>query len=381
VKRLLYVQFTNPAAYPPLEHSSRMAADDGWEVVFLGTGAFGAGSLTFRPHPRITEKRLPSLPGDGRQWLRYIYFTAWVLAWVLVWRPRRVYASDFLTCPIALLLTFVPGLKVIYHEHDSPPSGTGDITRQACLVARRHLARRAARCVLPNTTRAERFARELRALENTVCVWNCPAREEVAPPRAQADEQSLWVLYHGSIVPSRLPPTVVTALAKLPASVKLRVIGYQTVGHFGYVDQLRAMASELGVAERVEYVGAVPTRAELLDWTRRSDVGIAFMPKVALGRDDHAMVGASNKPFDYLANGVPLLVADLPDWRSLYVDPGYGLACDPEDPDSIAAALEWFLTHPAERHAMGERGRQRVGQEWNYEAQFAPVYDELLCTV
>ena len=379
MKRVLYVQFTNPAAYPPLEHSSRMAAEDGWEVVFLGTGALGAGSLTFRPHPRITEKRLPRRPGDRRLWLRYVYFTAWVLAWVLVWRPRRVYASDFLTCPIALLLTFLPGLKVIYHEHDSPPSGTGDITRQACLVARRHLARRAARCVPPNTTRAERFARELGSPDKTVCVWNCPAREEVAPPRAQADEQSLWVVYHGSIVPSRLPPTVVAALAELPGSVKLRVIGYETVGHLGYVDQLRAMAADLGVADRVAFVGAVPTRAELLDWTRRSDVGIAFMPKVAQGSDDHAMVGASNKPFDYLANGVPLLVADLPDWRSLYVEPGYGLACDPDDPHSIATALTWFLNHPTERQAMGERGRQRIAHDWNYEAQFAPVYAELLC--
>jgi hypothetical protein len=27
---------------------------------------------------------------------------------------------------------------------------------------------------------------------------------------------------------------------------------------------------------------------------------------------------------------------------------------------------------------MGERGRQRIAHEWNYEAQFAPVYNELL---
>jgi glycosyltransferase involved in cell wall biosynthesis len=149
------------------------------------------------------------------------------------------------------------------------------------------------------------------------------------------------------------------------------------VGHAGYVDQLRALAAELGVADRVEFVGAVP-RAELLGWTRRSDVGLAFMPKVAQGSDDHEMVGASNKPFDYLAHGVPLLVADLPDWRSLYVESGYGLACDPDDPASIAAALEWYLRHPRERHDMGERGRRRIADEWNYETQFAPVFDVLL---
>jgi glycosyltransferase involved in cell wall biosynthesis len=72
-----------------------------------------------------------------------------------------------------------------------------------------------------------------------------------------------------------------------------------------------------------------------------------------------------------------LLVSDLPDWREFYVQPGYGLACDPEDPVSIATALRWYLEHPEETGAMGERGRQQVLQEWNYERQFQPVRDLL----
>jgi glycosyltransferase involved in cell wall biosynthesis len=87
------------------------------------------------------------------------------------------------------------------------------------------------------------------------------------------------------------------------------------------------------------------------------------------------MVGASNKPFDYLACGLALLVSDLPSWRQLYVDASYGLVCDPDDPASIAAALLWFLEHPDDQRAMGERGRQRVATEWNYEHQFAPVLE------
>jgi len=86
-----------------------------------------------------------------------------------------------------------------------------------------------------------------------------------------------------------------------------------------------------------------------------------------------AMVGASNKPFDYLASGVALLVSDLPDWTSLFVKPGYGVACDPRDPSSIELALWRLIEDPQKLRAMGERGRQRVCREWNYEAQFATV--------
>jgi len=62
-RRILYVQFTNPAAYPPLEHSARLFADAGWDVMFLGTGALGADRLEFRPHRRIQVKRMRFVPG------------------------------------------------------------------------------------------------------------------------------------------------------------------------------------------------------------------------------------------------------------------------------------------------------------------------------
>jgi Glycosyl transferases group 1 len=57
----------------------------------------------------------------------------------------------------------------------------------------------------------------------------------------------------------------------------------------------------------------------------------------------------------------------------MFVAPGYARACDPTDPTSIAAAFAWFLDHPAERRAMGARGRAKIEAEWNYDVAFAPV--------
>jgi glycosyltransferase involved in cell wall biosynthesis len=85
------------------------------------------------------------------------------------------------------------------------------------------------------------------------------------------------------------------------------------------------------------------------------------------------MVGASNKAFDYMACGLPLLVTSLPDWVSTFVLPGFGLSCNPDDPDSIADALRWFLEHPAERCEMGLRGQDQIRSAWNYETMFTNV--------
>ncbi|HEX2517050.1 MAG TPA: glycosyltransferase [Chloroflexota bacterium] len=399
--RILYVQYTDPSAYPPLEHSARLLADAGWEVLFLGAAAPDTAGLRLRPHPRVALRRLPYCPAGWRQKAHYAWFALWALGWALRWRPRWVYASDHLACPVALLLSLLPGVRVVYHEHDAPvppPGGAVSAFTRGCLAARRRLAARAAVCVLPNAERARRFAREVgrAAGEGVLCVWNCPAAAELGPPRAPrpppaappgdagdagdagdtGKEPPLWVLYHGSVVPARLPPAVLEALARLPEAVRLRVVGYETVGAGGYVGELRALARRLGVAHRVHFVNRV-SRDDLMAQCRECDVGLSLVDPEVTDDNLRFLVGASNKPFDYLACGLALLVPDLPDWRRLYVAPGYGLACDPGDPGSIAAALGWFLAHPGELRAMGERGRRRIAAEWHYEARFAPVLARL----
>lgn len=367
------MQFTNPGAYPPLEHSARLLADAGWQVRFLGTGAFGADRLELRPDARIRVERLPFVPGGWRQKMSYARFLLRSVAIVLAWRPRWIYASDSLACPVGLVLSLLPGVGVVYHEHDSPAPGDGSRFQRLTLSARKALARRAALCILPNQRRAEAFSGLLTGKAKVLCVWNCPTRDEVAPPRDQEDGSDLWLVYQGSIVPDRLPLSVVRALTLVPECVKLRVIGYETLGHLGYVDTLRRAAAQWGVEGRVEFMGALPQRQDLLNWCRRAHVGLAFLPAHSADVSIRNMLGASNKPFDYMASGLALLVSELPDWRQTFVEPGYGRCCDSDDWTSIGEALRWFLDHPQERLRMGERGRQMVLDKWNYDGQFAPV--------
>jgi glycosyltransferase involved in cell wall biosynthesis len=164
-------------------------------------------------------------------------------------------------------------------------------------------------------------------------------------------------------------------LAMLPSNVKLRVIGYETLGHPTYVQELQNLADELGITNQLEVIAPMP-RYELLKQCRDCDVGLAFMP-IKNNNDINLewMIGASNKPFDYLACGLALLVSDLPEWKQMYVEAGYALTCNPEEPESIAAVLKWYLDHPVEMREMGNRGQQRILKKWNYEVQFSPVME------
>ena len=204
------MQYANPGAYPPLEHSSRILAEKGWSVCVLGLSLRGTEALRFPSHPRIEVRLLKYCPPNWRQKLHYFRFAAWAFLKAISWRPDWIYVSDPLACPIALLLSCLPNAQVIYHEHDSPGAQAPSSRFIRFVVwARTHVARRAAFCVLPNQRRAELFRQSTKTARPVLCVWNCPRRNEAEENKVKRLEGNTFILfYHGSIVPARVPFTV-----------------------------------------------------------------------------------------------------------------------------------------------------------------------------
>jgi len=377
-KRILYLQYTNPGCYPPLGRSAHLLAEKGWQVLFLGVGSVGGETLQILPHPNITVRTQTFITSGLKQKLHYLTFFLWVFSWIIRWRPQWIYASDALSTPLALPLSYLSRIRILYHEHDSPGETMANtLWTRLVLRCRRRLVRRANLCVLPNAERAKYFS-EKTGCRRVISVWNCPVRSEISAPRPSPSlEMVLPVIYCGSIGAGRLPLTLLHAMAQLPKTVTLCVVGYETIGSQGYLRQFQEMAKQLGIDGRIRYEGESSRREKLFELLDSCRIGLCLVPLKSLDVNEKRMVGASNKPFEYMARGLVPLVPESPDWRRIYVEPGYGLACDPGDPESIAIALRWCLGHPAQVHAMGEKGRQRILQEWNYEKQFFPVFGQL----
>ena len=369
---VVYLQYTSPAVYPPVQHSATILAERGWTVVVLGISVPDVARLEFPAHPSIELRLMNPSPTGLAQKFHYLRFCAWALSWFVRRRAAWVYASDALTSPIGWLASYFPGVRVVYHEHDSPSRGPHSRFMRMLLGFRRRLLRRAAIVVAPNAERGQVIAEDSGTTIPLISVWNCPRKDEVASVATHPSNGESWVVYQGSIVPARVPRALIEALALVNPCVKLRVIGYETAGHVGYIEELGRLAASLGLGHRVEFIPTVP-RHELLQWTDRSQIGLSFMPVRTSEINERWMRGASNKTFEYLARGVPVLVSDLPEWKATFVEAGFGRACTPDDPRSIAQALGWFHAHADDARQMGERGRQRILSEWNYERQFEPV--------
>lgn len=383
-RRILYLQFTDPAAYPPIEHSSRLLADRGWEVLILGASTRGESALRLPNHPSIRVKNIRRARGGWSQKLQYMSFFVVTLYWTWWWRPEWIYASDPFACPFVLWVQKFVGVRVVYHEHDSPDLDQPStwLMRQV-FACRGKLALKADLCVLPQQDRLQRFLNTTRRIKPAYCVWNCPRSDEMADVNSDynhyphdADNDKLIIHYHGNIGSALLPRELVLAASRFKGAIRIRVVGYETLGNVGYTAELIRLAAKYGASEMIEPLSA-RSRRNLLRLASKAHLGLSLMPKKSGNINMQHMVGASNKAFDYLACGLPLLVADLPDWVETFVKPGHGLACDPGDPDSIERALRWFLEHPEERREMGRRGREKVRNSWNYEAMFAGVLKRL----
>lgn len=377
--RIIYLQYTNPAAYPPLEHSSHMLGDKGWDVLFLGAASHGSHHLAFPPHPAIRVRRLRSFGGGVAHKLNYLVYIAWCVVMCLLYRPRWVYASDPLSCPAALAVRFFGRHATLYHEHDTP-SYAGPQRRTSGLVqaARKRLAHVAEFSVLPQKKRLEAFVADTGRQGPTLCVWNCPRREEVlsVPVKRNRGDDRIGFYYHGSLNVERIPSTILEAMSRLPHGPELTLVGYETIGSRGFITTFLEKAEALGLGGRVHYQGAM-SRTKLHAIAARMDVGLVFMPMESCNINMAHMTGASNKAFDYLAMGQMLLVSDLPEWREMFVEPGYALASNPTDVASLEFAMRWCVENPAAVREKGERGRQRILAEWNYETQFQPVLEHI----
>ena len=146
------------------------------------------------------------------------------------------------------------------------------------------------------------------------------------------EDRPLILHYHGSIVRDRLPPSIIVAATRFKYAIRIRITGYETAGSLGYVRELMSLAAMQGAPEIVEACTAL-SRSELLRVATAAHVGWCALPTLSGDFNLHHILGASNKVFDYMACGLPLLVSNSPDWISTFVEPGYGIACDADNPE------------------------------------------------
>lgn len=195
--------------------------------------------------------------------------------------------------------------------------------------------------------------------------------ESPAAGRAAVREGLDWgtrtvLLYAGGLGPMYDLDIVLDALAHFDHERFLFVI----MGEGDYKTRYEERAERDGLP--VRFAPAVP-KADLEAVCRAADVCV-----VPLRNLPRSQLVLSNKLFDYLGAGRPVLVTGPGDMADLVAEAGAGLAVPAQDPEAFAKALQSLVADPEAAERMGAAGRDYVLGSWTRSASVGKFRSALI---
>jgi glycosyltransferase involved in cell wall biosynthesis len=238
----------------------------------------------------------------------------------------------------------------VYHDHRGPALGDRGAARRD-----RWLLRRVDAYAAVSEGLRERAARLL-GLPAERCVY-LPNGVEL-PREAAAWDGRPTVIQVANVRAEKDHATALRAAARLSGRVpglRWRFAGSLEVPPRSFVDGVQALARELGLDGCVEWLGAVRDVSPLLG---EAHVGVL----------SSSAEGLPLALLEYLAHGLPVVVTDTGQCRSIVELARAGAVIPPGDDAALADALAALLADPAGARAAGGRGREFVAANFGLEA-------------
>lgn len=361
-KKILMLVVSDLRIDPRVEREARALAAGGYDVHVLC--------------PDPTQGKVDNLRLDWGSGVR-IQFLPWQTASFIMARPgfsgalmfanvlkiaRReplfaLHAHDLNTCYVGLGIAKLTGAQLVvdFHEWtsenvhwDHAKGGWApyrDDWKAELQALEARLMREASAVVTVCDSIADALALELGAGRRALVVRNIPAlsarptktypalKEQLGLPESQ-----FVLLWQGGTGPTRLIEPIIEALAFAPRCTF--VIRGPSLDLFG--KEYQAIADRIGASDRLILEGPVPS-SDVVAAARGADAGIWTLP--ALCRN--FTYALPNKIFEYIASGLPTLVADYPEARRMVETHKVGLTFYPYDPKSIAKAINRLIDDPS----------------------------------
>jgi glycosyltransferase involved in cell wall biosynthesis len=187
---------------------------------------------------------------------------------------------------------------------------------------------------------------------NTVLVCNYPKLEEFEIDNAENTARQNAVCYLGGITKIRGIFEMLDAVQD--TDIKLILAGeYET-------QALQQQAQQHPGYQNVDYRGFIGRQEvkEVLSTVKAGLVTLHPIPKY--------LTALPVKMFEYMIAKVPVISSDFPYWKAIVDDAQCGICVDPMNPKQIRDAIQYIFGHPEEAKQMGENGRKKVLEKYNW---------------
>ncbi len=181
-----------------------------------------------------------------------------------------------------------------------------------------------------------------------------------ARPARDGSAEPVILISVGRAVAKKGTDVLIDALARLPASLRWRLIH---IGGGPLSKRLRRRAARAGVADRIDWMGARAQRT-VIERLRTADLFVLASRVAADGDRD----GLPNVLMEAQSQALACLATRLSAIPELIEDGVTGVLVPPDDSVALAAALERLIRRPEQRHALGRAAARRMRERFSFEA-------------
>ncbi len=289
-------------------------------------------------------------------------------------KPEVIHAHDVNTLVTGWVAAKIAKARLVYDAHEISTSREGYAgLRKIVGVIERVLMPQADGTLTTTDARAKFFARAYH-IPRPVVLQNRPRQQPIVQSNRIREELGLdrpWpiVLYQGGIQQGR----GLERLARLAKDVPDAYFVFIGGGRLDGV--LRAIVQEAGVADRVHFISTV-TLAELPAYTASADIGVQPIENTCFNH----FTTDSNKLFEYVQAGLPVVASDLPEIRRVVQEHDLGVLVKPGDSTALAAAIGTLVVDKALRLHYTEHARKASSRlSWeSQEHKLVDLYDKVL---
>ncbi len=376
--KIIAVRLFRLGHIPPAQYSTQILCEKGFPVLVVEFGNaveplhYVSGSPS---RVRLDAPWVKWLPRQLRPYLLFLNaFFKLSFRFLTQGRPQHLIAHGIQEeCLVAMLGT-VFRIPFSVHVHEAyEPRELDNFTRVLHSVGSR-LLRRARILVFPEKKRAELYYDRYKLNHAYHIVYNCPRLRQKGDGvdhrrRLGLPSNAITMAYLGGIGKMNCLEEAILAMAEFP-NLHFLLWGW---GRTSYLDSLRSLASQIGVIDRVHFLGQLNQDK----WPMLDGCDLSY----CVYRPDHLRLKlaatASNKLMEALAAGLPVITRGTEDFKEIVEKYQVGVCLKGLSSSDIVTALRQLLLSPMLRKRMGDNGVRAHRETLNFEHQFQPVLIEL----
>ncbi len=285
---------------------------------------------------------------------------------IINYKPDVIHANDLNALIPSYKAAKKLGCRLIYDSHEIYTENNFLINKRlyATLlkIKEKIIVKKIDKMICVSNAAASYFVKHLK-IEKPTVITNCVLKSEQS--FSNKKNEAFEIINHGQFYPGRgydIMPDAAKLLESHP-DIKMVIRGY------GMLEQ--SLKEKKETLDAKTFIIEPPVLTEqLIEKASHSMVGVAITEKICLNFE----LSVSNKLFEYLAAGLPVIMSDIPEHRYLNEKYNIGIILKEDTAEELANAVLKFYNDKEFYNECAENAR-KLSNKINWENEFKKLID------